>query len=301
MLDLDNISVIFVTFDSCTLETALKAQTTDLNKISPTLEGEANSTFTYPAHYAFFAGHLPRLVSERYYFESYTNIWRSTLASEHSNETMLTFDTKNIIDYYTNLGFNVRGYGGVSFFDTYKRNNSLPTLFSNFRYFGLKKNPPIDERVPRLASSFPLNNINEILNDININKPFFVFINSIATHIPYDTPDSVLPKDYSNLVSRLYKEHYSKQRHQLNKIPFSKVEVEIFKRRQVEALEWADTKIGLLIDGLPKNRPVLFLACSDHGEEFGEGGRFGHAHYHPTVMKVPLWCGLVNNPSTHNM
>lgn len=61
---------------------------------------------------------------------------------------------------------------------------------------------------------------------------------------------------------------------------------------QRRALEWADTRLGDLFSRLNTRHPLV-VVCADHGEEFGEGGRFGHAHPHPTVATVPLWCGVL--------
>ena len=65
----------------------------------------------------------------------------------------------------------------------------------------------------------------------------------------------------------------------------------MLKGQQVKALEWVDTKLGQLFDRIQSKRPTLTVVCSDHGEEFGDNGRFGHAHYDESVMVVPLWIG----------
>lgn len=286
-------NVVLITLDSCTLETARKAKTPSLDAIGPLHAAEANATFTYPAHHAFFLGHLPIIKGGEHYFQNYSKIWRSSNASEYDHRTAIRFEGRNIIDHYEHRGFNVRGYGGVSFFNTHRGGNSLPDLFTNFKYFGPDDASKPCRQVPRLASSFPLNNLSIILDDIHGERPFFVFINSIATHIPYDHAGSEISKEYEALIKRLYEEHYSQRMHPSD-LPFSAAEIDKFKQRQVAALEWADAKIGELAAKIPHARPTLFVIFGDHGEEFGEGGRFGHAHNHDSVMRVPLWCGVMN-------
>jgi glucan phosphoethanolaminetransferase (alkaline phosphatase superfamily) len=53
------------------------------------------------------------------------------------------------------------------------------------------------------------------------------------------------------------------------------------------AVEWADAQLARLFEGL-RDSAAIVIVCGDHGEEFGEGGRFGHGHPHPAVMTVPM-------------
>ncbi|MBL0202230.1 MAG: sulfatase-like hydrolase/transferase [Chitinophagaceae bacterium] len=68
------------------------------------------------------------------------------------------------------------------------------------------------------------------------------------------------------------------------------------KSAQRDALEWVDMKLGIIFNLLSShNNNTLVIVCSDHGEEFGEGGRFGHSHNHETVLQVPIWVGFLKN------
>ena len=55
---------------------------------------------------------------------------------------------------------------------------------------------------------------------------------------------------------------------------------------QVECLEYIDSHIMDVINAVPKPADVILM--SDHGECFGEDGLWGHAIYHPKVMRTPL-------------
>ena len=70
-----------------------------------------------------------------------------------------------------------------------------------------------------------------------------------------------------------------------------KEEIELLKANQIAALEWIDGKLGQLFEKLPSTYPTLTIVCADHGEEFGDNGRFGHAHVDESVMTVPIWVG----------
>lgn len=75
----------------------------------------------------------------------------------------------------------------------------------------------------------------------------------------------------------------------MNDLPFSNEEIEFFKQQQIEALEWVDAQLAILFATLPKHFPTLTIVMGDHGEEFGDQGRFGHAHNAETVQFVPVW------------
>jgi membrane-anchored protein YejM (alkaline phosphatase superfamily) len=55
---------------------------------------------------------------------------------------------------------------------------------------------------------------------------------------------------------------------------------------QIEAVEYLDSCLPILLHELPFNTIVLLLA--DHGEAFGEDGYWGHGIYHPKIMEVPF-------------
>lgn len=289
-------NVIFITLDSCTYETAQKALTKNLDSLCELKRAETHGTYTYPAHHAFFTGSLPNILDKnKFYIEKYSRIWKPGMARKNPNEKVaITFNEKNIIDYYQKNGFNVLGCGGVSFFDSTNKNNTLPSLFNKFIYFGPTQDVLREKRIPRDKKYFPLSNTGTIIKEIDKELPYFLFINCPETHIPYDRPEAKLSPGDRDLILRLYKEHDLKKLYPTNKLPFSREELDSLKQRQIDALEWVDCQLGLLFKQITsKNRTTLVIVCSDHGEEFGEGGRFGHFHAHRTILEVPLWVGTI--------
>jgi hypothetical protein len=161
--------------------------------------------------------------------------------------------------------------------------------FKNFTFYGRRK----DFESPRDKSMFPLMHIDEIVSSFKESKPYFLFINCPETHIPYDNPESIITADYLKLVARLHEEQKGKRWADVKSLPFSTEELDLLKSFQKLSLEWTDRRLKELFEKLPDNGlPTLYIVCGDHGEEFGEGGRFGHGHVHDTVMTVPLWIGL---------
>ncbi len=283
-------NVVLITPDSCRYDTAQKAHTPHLDTIAPLKKGETSGSYTYPAHQAFFLGDLPR-VDE--YLPGKKQIWRSSGARklDRDDSIALKFNEKDIITWYQSLDYNVQGFGGVGFFNTYNPHNVLPALFDHFHYFGEAINPEPDKRMPR-GKTLPLTNIDYIAEKAQ-QEPYFLFINSIATHLPYDVPDTDLTDHYLQLISRTFSEHKSKKKHE--ELPFTDEEIFFLKTLQILALQWVDQQIGELLAELPKNLPTLAIICADHGEEFGDHGRFGHAHPDQTVMEVPVWAGILKS------
>jgi glucan phosphoethanolaminetransferase (alkaline phosphatase superfamily) len=63
---------------------------------------------------------------------------------------------------------------------------------------------------------------------------------------------------------------------------------------QTQALSWVDKQLSIVFDFAANLlNSTLVIACADHGESFGENGRFGHVYPDPQVMRVPMWAGLI--------
>jgi len=279
-----------ITIDSCRYDTALIADTPNLRKIGSLRKAETSGSYTYPAHQSFFIGDLPRIVSgDLQYIPGYDQIWRSASARETKKPVFNLYDAQNIVSHYEQTGYNVQGFGGVGFFNTYDRNNSLPRLFKNFHYFGTPQNIHPHEKIPRINNVFPLGNLDLIAKSVDKDKPYFLFINCPETHIPYDVPESNLDNSYRELIKRVYLEHNLKKSYKSEKLPFTSEEITLLKLTQKKALEWVDNRIGQLFEKISIRRPTLTIVCADHGEEFGDNGRFGHAHNDDTVLQVPVW------------
>lgn len=285
-------NIRLITVDSCRYDTAVKARTPNLDQIGPLRKAEIAGSFTYPAHHTFFIGNLPRIVEgETSYVPGVDQIWRSSSARPTTKPIMALFDGPTIIDHYQRRGYNVQGFGGVTFFDSSNPNNLLPAMFDNFTYFADPRNLHPDQRIPRIKSVLPLGNIDQIVEKVGGDKPYFLFINAPETHIPYDVPGTNVDDKYRDLIARVYREQNTKIKYDKDDLPFTEAEVDLLKEQQVAALEWVDTKLGELFSRLPSKNPTLTIVCADHGEEFGDRGRFGHAHFDETVMLVPVWAG----------
>lgn len=293
-MDLADRDVLFVTLDSCRYDTAVAAHTPNLDRLGPLLRAETAGTYTLPAHTAFFTGNLPRPLTGRYTVGGQTTslIWRSAAARPTSRTVGVTVDGATLMHHYRKGGFTVIGAGGVTFFDPGEPNNWLPSLFDRFHYFG-RPNRTAGSPQARVADRFDsltLAHVAELADRCREQDRCFLFINCPSTHIPYTTPASPLTSQAAELLARLYELHDSKAD---DRTAFTITETGLLLDLQRRALEWADQQLGILFDALADRRPLV-VVCADHGEEFGEDGRYGHAHAHPAVTTVPVWCGVLD-------
>lgn len=284
-------SVLFVTLDSCRYDVAATARTPTLRSLGPLLRAESAGTYTLPAHSAMFNGFLPRPDNGFYPIDGrrYRAIWRSSSARPTSDAIGVPFTGRTVMDHYAAGGWHTMGAGGVTFFDNWDPGNLLPTFFQEFHYFantgaGSPSGPR--DRVDELA----LSHVDELTQRWLEFERFFVFINCASTHIPYTTPGCQLTERNRRTLEQLYVLHREKEGTRDPTLTGDEISALLGMQRC--ALEWADAQLGRLFDKI-RHRAPLVVVCADHGEEFGEGGRFGHAHSHPTVATVPLWCGVL--------
>lgn len=293
--DLADRSVVLVTLDSCRYDVAASAHTPNLAKLGPLLRAESPGTYTLPAHAALFNGYLPRPVSGPFALggRSVDAIWRSAAARPSDRRSAIPFGGPTLMAHYVERGYRVLGAGGVTFFDASDPANSLPILFPEFLYFGrpARSAATAETRIIDREEQLPLAHTRKLADLCLEAERFFLFVNCPSTHIPYTTPWSPLTDRSRGLLRRLYLLHDG-QALGSGEDALEDGDVQVLLEMQRQALEWADSRLGDLFSRLGARRPLV-VVCADHGEEFGEGGRFGHGHPHPMVSTVPLWCGLL--------
>lgn len=289
-------SVILVTLDSCRYDVAVNAHTPNLDRLGPLHRAESPGTYTLPAHAALFNGFLPRPVSGALTLGGcgVDAIWRSAAARPTERRTAVPFDGPTLMAHYRERGYRVIGAGGVTFFDASDPANQLPGLFPEFLYFGRPSRSPIskENRITDREEQLTLAHTEKTADQCLEAERFFLFLNCPSTHIPYTTPWSPLTDRNGELLRRLYQRHDTKVGSS-SAAALTGEDIQLLLTMQKQALEWADSRLGDLFSRVAARHP-LAVVCADHGEEFGEGGRFGHGHPHPTVSTVPLWCGLLD-------
>jgi len=287
--DLAKYNVLFVTLDCCRYDTALLAKTPILDEIGELRSAVTSGTFTLPAHMGFFAGYLPTVVEppfKEFYSNEKKQLWRLNGSRYKPPSTIgLLLNGKNILEGYKRLGYHTVGVGGVRWF----RNKVLTEIFDEFHFFG----PADDKSVfcSRSKKEFALEHIDRIYQTIKGKDKWFLFVNCLETHVPYDCGEGPLPRKARNIINKA-KPIWGGKILDRGRTNISTDELKSLYKYQVKALECIDRRLGRLLDSLP--RPILAVVCGDHGECFGEDKKWGHGFPAEKVFEVPLRIGFVH-------
>jgi arylsulfatase len=123
-------------------------------------------------------------------------------------------------------------------------------------------------------------------------EPIFLFLHVYDVHYPYDAPapynakfGPAAPRD-----ALLYENYFHYLRQPLTPEQMSR-QIEQYD----EEIAYTDAMFGAFHSRWTGRRPnAIFSVVSDHGEEFGERGSWGHAHtLMPEVLRIP-W--IVSGP-----
>ncbi len=118
-------------------------------------------------------------------------------------------------------------------------------------------------------------------------EPVFLFLHTYDVHYEYDPPG-----DYATLFDRAptsddtkYKNYFHFKKH----LP-DEAQLAHQRAQYDESIRYVDDQLRRLRDAAAAaGREVRFIITSDHGEEFGERGSWGHAHtLYAEQLHVPL-------------
>jgi arylsulfatase A-like enzyme len=127
------------------------------------------------------------------------------------------------------------------------------------------------------------------------NERFFVYIQTIDPHVPYDPPAEYLSMYDSSAYTGQVQPRQTPdllERAKRNEVTFNAAD-----RRRLEALHdgeisYHDHHLGLFLERLQQlgvGEDTLLVITSDHGEEFMEHGSYGHGHsIFQELLGVPL-------------
>ncbi len=279
LIDYDH-NVLFITLDSCRWDTYQKAKTPNLDKIGIAQGAQTPASYTYPAHHSFFIGHLPSTgKDEDFNSRRGAYLWRLNRATKNNIKAGVRLGGGSILEGYRKKGYKIKGFGGTSFFA--RESSALRMYFkrNEFIYCGPFKN--CYERTS--TKSIPLFNLSNIVSFCESSENWFVFINEPATHMPYNIER--MNSDEKNVLKSMepyfggYRKSPSHLNYKLGKL---------LHNVQVRTLEIIDNQIGRLLDQISGDKPILIVVCGDHGELFGEKGKWGHLQNEKEVLTVPL-------------
>lgn len=227
-------------------------------------QARSASPWTLPAHTTMLTGQLPtrHLVVD------------DTLA--------LDAQTRVLPELLTAAGFQTAGFVSTLYVS---RVFGFDRGFTHFEDFGLhseKKN---------LAGEVTMDEVvGEALRwwaDQPPGAPVFLFLHTYDVHYEYDPPGA-----YSRHFDRppLPGDPSYKNYHHFKKHPLTDAQMEHQRAQYDESIRWIDDQLKWLADSAAAaGRQVRFVITSDHGEEFGERGSWGHAHtLYAEQLHIPL-------------
>ena len=131
----------------------------------------------------------------------------------------------------------------------------------------------------------------------NKGNRFFVYIQTIDPHVPYDPPDEFLtmydPAPYQGQVKNR-RTHLMLDDAKKNpgKYKFTKRDKERLEALHDGEISYHDAYLGMFLeklDALGLDENTILVVTSDHGEEFQEHGSWGHGHsVYQELLEVPL-------------
>lgn len=252
----------------------------------------APSSWTLPSHSTMFTGHWP---------EELGVDWKIPLGE----------DAYTLAEYFDSLGYATAGFAANPSYGS--RYYGLAQGFQHYEDFPLSfeeiitsaklprdfLNNPLVRRVwgyqdylgrkraPDITRSFlrwlPHRN----------GRPFFAFLNLFDAHEPYLPPPEYDRLFASNVPRRNnLLEHFLHQAERREKAKMTPAE----RARERDAydadIRYMDTWIGWMLDSLDRQHlldSTIVIITSDHGEQFGEHGKFVHGtSLYRQVLEVPM-------------
>jgi arylsulfatase A-like enzyme len=126
---------------------------------------------------------------------------------------------------------------------------------------------------------------------------FFVYIQTIDPHVPYDPPDEFLKKydkePYTGVVSpRKTADQLEQAKRNPPALTFTQRDRERLEALHDGEVSYHDMEFGKFVERLKQlgvYDQVLFVVTADHGEEFNDHGSFGHGHtVYQELLHVPF-------------
>jgi hypothetical protein len=250
------IDFLWITFDCLRFDVAtLCAQAGETPHLPATWERrETPGTFTLPAHLAFFHGFWPTPVGKGPHPRLFALEFDGSLSVAAT--TYVFRGVPDLLSGFVALGYRTYCVGGVGFFN--KRNplgHVLPGYFQE-SVWSLELGVASRNSPARQVGAAV-----EWLATQPHSQRVLLFVNIAATHPPHafyaGTPTECVDS-------------------------------------QRAALRAVDRELPRLYAAMRSRGPCFALFTGDHGEAYGEDGRFGHRLAHPVVTTVPYAHFLVD-------
>ena len=222
----------------------------------------STSSWTNPAHASLFTGLYP-------------------IAHNTTQENWkLSQNLKTLAEILRDVGFETFGIveNGIL-----GKHNGFDQGFSRY-YETWRKNMSSD------SENIALSYFRKCIRERNTKKPFFMFVNFISPHNPYNAPFEFRNRFVSNpsieYNSNLWQWYY------LGKMEFTEEELQHLNELYEAEILYVDYLIGKIINELKSNNlwgNTVFIITSDHGENIGDHDHMDHVFsLYESTIKIPL-------------
>jgi hypothetical protein len=248
--------ILLMTLDTLRYDAAVRAHesglTPNLSALLPQEGWEKRHTpgsFTYAAHWAFFAGFLPTPARPGPHPRLFAAQFPGSATSTAQTSV---FDAPDIVSGLRQNGYHTICIGGVGFFNLKSPlGKVLPGLFDEAHWSPALGVADPDSTQHQVALAC------ERLEAQPPDQLTFLFINISALHQP----------------NYFYGPHPERKTDTLES--------------HIGALAYVDSQLPPLLAALSARPPWLCILCSDHGTAYGEDGYHGHRLAHPVIWHVP--------------
>ena len=211
----------------------------------------APGNFTYPSHFAMFAGFLPspaypHVLRDRRWLFFPKQVGTGRIPPEGS----YAFGEATFIESLFNVGYETICIGGVSFFS---KRNPISRVFPGYfhKSYWLPTFGCTDKNSAANQVDFAVKKLSECPTEQRV----FMYINFSAIHYPNC--------------------HYVEGKRKDD------------KESHAAALRYVDSQLPRLFDAFRQRSDTLVIALSDHGSCYGEEGYEYHCISHESVYTVP--------------
>lgn len=129
---------------------------------------------------------------------------------------------------------------------------------------------------------------------ISEDQPYFLFVNFLEPHLPYEPPESHKRKFIPEEISDTEVDDVNQDAREYNvrNVEMDEFDFDVLERLYDAEIRYVDERIGEIVNALKEtgdwDETLLFI-LGDHGENIGDHGLMSHNYsIHETLTRVPL-------------
>jgi len=234
----------------------------------------SNAPWTVPSHASMFTGLLP---SEH----GSTSRHPQLAASHRTLAEMLNGVGYTTAGFFSNPWLSHQASGLMRGFDVYQV-AELKDFFD-----GASRRPDGDQ-----GGRESVGRLTRWLEQAPENDPFFLFVNFLEPHLPYDPPSEYRYTELNDLSPEVWIPVRWGHEFNAGRLTTNDVDWQTIRRLYAGDIHTADRFLGRLVTKLKqlgRYENTVIIVTSDHGENLGEHGLVEHQFsVHETVLDVPL-------------